>query len=75
VKKQTTAAKRVKALRSVINARIKAFTKTYSFLPIKVSVSNVPNGIRLKLNSHTTGVTPPVAKIVVKGSKLVVTYL
>ena len=76
VKKQPTAAKRVKALRSVVNARVKAFNKAYDFMGgFVIKVTNTSGGIRVKLNTHINGVAPQIAKIVVKGSNLVVTYL
>ena len=75
VKKQSTAAKRVKALRSVVNARIAAFRKAYVAPMLQVTVTKVPNGIRLKLDMRVAGVAAQSARIVVKGSKLVITYL
>lgn len=74
VKKQGTLAGRVKALRGVVPGTVASFVKTYVDLPLQVTVSQVPNGVRLRVNTHTTGVAPSLTTIVVKGSSLVVTY-
>ena len=42
---------------------------------LQVTVTKVPNGIRLKLDMRVAGVAAQSARIVVKGSKLVITYL